>query len=414
MTSAAEQITQTWTFTDDCANTIEHIQTITVEPAPTADWITPPADATLTCEEAISYAATEVSLSYTNNGTAGCLIEGSVLGVIAANYDECGGTITQTWTFTDDCANTIEHIQTITVEPAPTADWITPPADATLTCEEAISYAATEVSLSYTNNGTAGCLIEGSVLGVIAANYDECGGTITQTWTFTDDCANTIEHIQTITVEPAPTADWITPPADATLTCEEAISYAATEVSLSYTNNGTAGCLIEGSVLGVIAANYDECGGTITQTWTFTDDCANTIEHIQTITVEPAPTADWITPPADATLTCEEAISYAATEVSLSYTNNGTAGCLIEGSVLGVIAANYDECGGTITQTWTFTDDCANTIEHIQTITVEPAPTADWITPPADATLTCEEAISYAATEVSLSYTNNGTARMPH
>jgi hypothetical protein len=61
--------------------------------------------------------------------------------------------------------------------------------------------------------------------------------------------------------------------------------------------------------------------------------------------------------------------------------------CEISGSVSGVLAGTFDECGGEQTITWTFTDDCGRTIEHIQTITIEPAPEAEWIDAPADITL---------------------------
>ena len=36
------------------------------------------------------------------------------------------------------------------------------------------------------------------------------------------------------------------------------------------------------------------------------------------------------------------------------------------------------ECGGTLTQTWTFTDDCGRTSTQTQTITVLPAPQAQF------------------------------------
>ena len=92
--------------------------------------------------------------------------------------------------------------------------------------------------------------------------------------------------------------------------------------------------------------------------------------------------AAFVNPPADDNLTCEEAIAYAAAPVNLSYTNNaGTGVCLIAGQVMGVIDANYNECGGSITQTWTFTDNCDRQIQNIQTITVEPAPVAAFVNP---------------------------------
>jgi hypothetical protein len=391
-------LTQTWTFTDDCNRTITQVQTITVQPAPAAAFINPPADISISCDNATTFAAS--SLSYSNAGLGGCLISGSVNGVITGTYDECGGTLTQTWTFTDDCDRTITHVQTITVQPAPVAVWINPPGNITISCDQATSFAAS--SLSYTNAGLGGCLISGSVNGVITGTYDECGGTLTQTWTFTDDCDRTITHVQTIIVQPAPVAAWINPPGNITISCDQATSFAAS--SLSYTNAGLGGCLISGSVNGVITGTYDECGGTLTQTWTFTDDCDRTITHVQTITVQPAPVAVWINPPGNITISCDQATSFAAS--SLSYTNAGLGGCLISGSVNGVITGTYDECGGTLTQTWTFTDDCNRTITHVQTITVQPAPVAVWINPPGNITISCDDATAFAAS--SLSYSNAG------
>jgi hypothetical protein len=386
-------ITRNWKATDDCGHTATCIQTITVEPAPQAqfDAVTP---LTITCDQATTFAAT--NLAYTNAGLGGCLISGQVLGVISGTYDECGGTLTQTWTFTDDCNRTSTQTQTITVEPAPQAqfDAVTP---LTITCDQATTFAAT--NLAYTNAGLGGCLISGQVLGVISGTYDECGGTLTQTWTFTDDCNRTSTQTQTITVEPAPQAqfDAVTP---LTITCDQATTFAAT--NLAYTNAGLGGCLISGQVLGVISGTYDECGGTLTQTWTFTDDCNRTSTQTQTITVEPAPQAqfDAVTP---LTITCDQATTFAAT--NLAYTNAGLGGCLISGQVLGVISGTYDECGGTLTQTWTFTDDCNRTSTQTQTITVEPAPQAqfDAVTP---LTITCDQATTFAATN--LAYTNAG------
>jgi hypothetical protein len=68
----------------------------------------------------------------------------------------------------------------------------------------------------------------------------------------------------------------------------------------------------------------------------------------------------------------------------LSYTNNETGSCEISGTVPGVLAGSFDECGGTQTITWTFTDECGRTITHVQTITIEPAPIAAFVNPPAD------------------------------
>src|SRR5690606_29972662 len=168
---------------------------------------------TLTCDEALTFVAT--NLAYSNNETGACLIEGSVLGVITGSLDECQGTLTQTWTYTDDCGRTIEATQTITIEPAPIAvfDAVTP---LTLTCDEALTFVAT--NLAYSNNETGACLIEGSVLGVITGSFDECQGTLTQTWTDREDTGMNSRHAQTTNAEPGSKEeiDAVTP---LTLTC---------------------------------------------------------------------------------------------------------------------------------------------------------------------------------------------------
>jgi hypothetical protein len=109
------------------------------------------------------------------------------------------------------------------------------------------------------------------------------------------------------------------------------------------------------------------------------------IEHVQTITIEPAPVAEWIDAPADITLTCDEAQNFEVTD--LSYTNNQTDACEISGCLERSLSGTFDECGGEQTITWTFTDECGRTIEHVQTITIEPAPIAEWIDAPGDITL---------------------------
>jgi hypothetical protein len=397
-TECGGSLTQTWTFTDNCNRTITHVQTITVDPAPIAAWQGAPGAITITCDQATSFAAS--NLSYSNNGLGACLIAGQVMGVITGTFTECGGTLTQTWTFTDNCNRTIQHVQTITVDPAPIAAWINAPSNITITCDAATSFAAS--NLSYSNNGLGACLISGQVMGVITGTFNECGGTLTQTWTFTDNCNRTITHVQTISVDPAPIASWINAPSNITITCDQATSFTAS--NLSYTNNGLGACLISGQVMGVITGTFTECGGTLTQTWTFTDNCNRTITHVQTISVDPAPIAAWINAPSNITITCDAATSFAAS--NLSYTNNGLGACLISGQVMGVITGSFTECGGTLTQTWTFTDNCNRTIQHIQTITVDPAPIASWINAPSNITITCDAATSFAASN--LSYSNNG------
>ncbi|MBK7429181.1 MAG: hypothetical protein IPI60_20230, partial [Saprospiraceae bacterium] len=391
--------TITWTFTDDCGRNITHVQTITIDPAPQAAFVNPPADVTLTCDDAQNFVVN--TLAYTNNETGSCEISGSVPGTLAGTFDECGGSQTITWTFTDDCGRNITHVQTITIDPAPQAAFVNPPTDITLTCDAAQNFVVT--TLAYTNNETGSCEISGSVPGTLAGTFDECGGSQTITWTFTDDCGRVITHTQNITIDPAPQAAFVNPPTDITLTCDAAQNFVVN--TLAYTNNETGSCEISGSVPGTLAGTFDECGGSQTITWTFTDDCGRNITHVQTITIDPAPQAAFVNPPTDITLTCDAAQNFVVT--TLAYTNNETGSCEISGSVPGTLAGTFDECGGSQTITWTFTDDCGRNITHVQTITIDPAPQAAFVNPPTDITLTCDAAQNFVVT--TLAYTNNET-----
>src|SRR5690606_23745107 len=109
--------------------------------------------------------------------------------------------------------------------------------------------------------------------------------------------------------------------------------------TLAYTNNETGTFEIAGSVPGTLAGTFDECGGSQTITWTFTDECDRTITHTQNITIDPAPQAAFVDPPTDITLTCDEAQNF--TVNNLDYTNNETDNCEISGSVPGTLAGSF-------------------------------------------------------------------------
>ncbi|MDG5492885.1 T9SS type A sorting domain-containing protein, partial [Psychroserpens sp. SPM9] len=393
-TECGGTIAVSWTYTDNCQRTITASQTVTVLPAPQAEF-EEVEDMTITCEEANSFEPG--SLSYTNGGTGACEISGSVEGQLSGSYTECGGTLEVDWTYTDDCDRTITAKKTITVLPAPQAEFNSVQ-DIQIECELASQYIVT--SLAYTNGGTGACEISGSVEGQLSGTYDECGGTLYVDWTFTDECDRTITARKTITVLPAPAAEF-EEVEDMTVSCEEAASIEAG--SLAYTNGGTGACEISGSVEGQLSGSYTTCGGTLEIDWTYTDACDRTITAKKTITVLPAPQAEF-EEVEDMTISCEEANSFEAG--SLAYTNGGTGVCEISGSVEGEAIPNYTECGGTIAVSWTYTDDCQRTITASQTVTVLPAPQAEF-EEVEDMTITCEEANAFEPG--SLSYTNGGT-----
>jgi hypothetical protein len=397
-TECGGTLTVDWTYTDNCERTITAKKTITVEPAPMAAFDEVD-DMTISCEEAGSFTAD--SLSYTNGASnEACLIAGDVDGELSGEYTECGGTLTVSWTYTDDCERTIEASKTITVLPAPMAAF-DDVEDMTISCDEAGLFTAG--SLSYTNGASnEACLIAGDVDGELSGSYTECGGTLVVDWTYTDECDRTITAKKMITVEPAPMAafgelDHMT------ISCEEAGLLTADY--LSYTNGASnEACLIAGEVEGELSGEYNECGGLLFVDWTYTDDCERTITARQQFKVNPATMAEF-DDAEDMEITCEEANVFEAG--SLGYTNGAiNQACLIAGDVDGELSGSYTECGGTLTVNWTYTDDCERTIEASQTITVLPAPMAEF-DDVENISITCEAANQYLASP--LGYTNGGT-----
>ncbi|MBK8701336.1 MAG: hypothetical protein IPN29_18040 [Saprospiraceae bacterium] len=388
-------ITYTWTFTDQCNRTITHTQNVVVTPMPPAQFLNPPSDITVTCDMIPSAGAL---ITAQNNGPAGCSINQQVTPVQSGNATICGGTITYTWTFTDQCNRTITHTQNVVVTPMPPAQFLNPPSDITVTCDMIPSAGA---MLTAQNNGPAGCNINQQVTPVQSGNATICGGTITYTWTFTDVCNRTITHVQTVVVTPMPPAQFVNPPADVTVTCD---LVPASAPVLAIKNNGPAGCNIDQMVTPVQSGNGTICGGTITYTWTFTDVCNRTTTHTQTITIIPMPPAQFVNPPANITVSCD---MIPAAGPALTAQNNGPAGCNINQSVTPVQSGSATICGGTITYTWTFTDQCNRTITHTQTVTVTPMPPAQFVNPPANVTVNCDMIPAAGAV---LTVTNNGPA----
>jgi gliding motility-associated-like protein len=392
----------TWAYTDPCGRTINHTQNITIQPAPVAQWVNPPANTSITCAEAANY--TVPNLTYSNAGTGGCLIEGQTPAQVTANYSACGGQILAEWIFTDDCDRTITHTQTITVEPADPPVWESVlPADITITCAEAESYVVPD--LTYANASSGSCYGEGSVPGIRSGSYDVCGGSWEIEWSYTDTCGRSITHHQQITIEPSDPPEWINPPGDTVISCAEAATFNVP--NLPYTNNATGGCSVDGSAPGILTGTYDECGGAWELNWTYTDPCGRTINHTQHITIEPADAPQWVDPPIDITITCAEAESYTIPE--LAYTNTSAGSCLIAGNVPGTRTGSFDACGGSWTISWEYTDPCGRTINHTQNITIEPTDAPQWVNPPADITITCAEADAFTIPDLTFRNNSGGT-----
>jgi len=190
---------------------------------------------------------------------------------------------------------------------------------------------------------------------------NECGatGSATVTWTAEDESGNTVTSTPATFIILDTTPPVINCPADVTLECPADTSVEA---------NGSA---TAGDTCGTVTITHSDqsqpgCGsaGTLTRTWTATDECGNSSSCVQIITVVDT-TPPVITCPMRVTLECPADTSVEA---------NGSA---TAGDACGTVTITHSDqwqpsCGntGTLTRTWMATDECGNSSSCVQIITV--------------------------------------------
>ena len=355
--SCPEVITRTYSVTDDCGSSINVTQTITINDITPPVFSPPPANITVECVDDVP---AMIDLSWTDNcDGAGTVtgVDGPVLGP-----PSCGGTFTRTWTYTDACGNVATETQDITVFDTTPPVFATPPANIIVEC---VGDVPAMIDLSWTDN----CDGTGTVAGVDGAIIGgSCGGTITRTWTYMDACENVVTATQVITVDDT-TPPSASNPEGISVECVDDVPLADLSVVTDAADNCTSIPTIS-----FVSDNSDgnTCPEIITRTYSVADDCGNEIMVTQTITVND------ITPPTASNLAgvnveCVDDIPVADISVVTDAADNCTTIPTIS-----FISDNSDgnTCPEIITRTYSVTDDCGNSTNVTQTITVSD------ITPP--------------------------------
>ena len=346
--------------------------------------VTPPAPVELECSTDLPAPATTIT-NFLALGGAGAsdncaptadLTVSSVTGALVG--DECSGTISRTYTITDYCGNStdVDHVFNVSDDTAPV---VTAPDAVELECSTNLPAAAATIAeylalagADAVDNCTAqGDLTVSHVDGALAG--DECSGTITRTYTITDECANgtDVDHVFNVSDDTAPV---VTAPDAVELECSTNLPAAAATIAeylalagADAADNCTAqGDLTVSHVDGALAG--DECSGTITRTYTITDECANgtDVAHVFNVSDDTAPV---VTAPDAVELECSTNLPAAAATIAeyLALTGADAAdNCTAQGDLTvshvdGALAG--DECSGTITRTYTISDYCGNSAD---------------------------------------------------
>jgi HYR domain len=396
-----DDITVTWTATDDCGNSSSTSAVIVVNKDETAPTITAPANLRLTCvgdQQDNQAAITDWLDNYTISD--GCDNDVDVkydFDRTLINY--CvGRDLVVTWTATDDCGNSSTTSAIIVIVRDETAPLIIAPANLTLSCVQDQQDNQAAIT-DWLDNYVAGDRCDSDVKVTHSFNnttIDYCtGADIIVTWTATDDCGNTSRTSATIVVNQDVTPPAITAPADLTLSCvknQQDNQAAITDWLDNYTVSD--GCDSEVTVKHSFNnTTIDYCtGADLVVTWTATDDCGNTSQTSATIVVVQDGTAPTITAPANLTLFCvpdQQDNQAAITDWLDNYTVSD--GCDSDVKVtydFDRTLINY--CvGRDLVVTWTATDDCGNTSSTSATIVIVRDQTPPTITAPSNLFLFC-------------------------
>jgi mannose-1-phosphate guanylyltransferase len=363
----AGRIIRTYVATDDCGNSDEFVQIITLvdETAPVIEVM--PENMTVECDQDIP----GFEPVFSDN----CDEELDVSAISAIVQLDCGYQIQRSWTATDDCENEITVSQTITVVDTTAPVLSSLPSDATYECTEV---PAAEILTASDNCDQS---VEVEFTEVITPL--SCGFEVVRTWTATDECGNEVTHTQTITAADvtAPVISGV--PSNITIECGQAIPAPSSNVMVMDNCDNAPDLTVSDVEM------TDNCAGYIVRTWTATDACGNSSEAVQLIFIEDTTAPEFITQVQDVTVNCDELPEAAVVEAIDACDQNVT---ITFDEILG------EGCPYTITRTWTATDDCGNEAMLVQVISVVDNEAPVFNSFPIFTAVECDEVAAYLLT----------------
>uniref|UniRef100_UPI00260A4D83 gliding motility-associated C-terminal domain-containing protein n=1 Tax=uncultured Psychroserpens sp. TaxID=255436 RepID=UPI00260A4D83 len=397
-----------YTITDDCGNSTTLNATLTLEDTIAPDLSNCTVENTqLECSDTENESLADAWNAANIAALETCAVDScdtDFTGQVTSDYDfnnlntTCGpcGTISVTYTITDDCGNetTLSAVLTFGDETIPDLSNCDVQ-DVTLECSGDENET---LANDWNENNIVALQTCADDLGIAVTsdyNYtnfvETCGlsGSITVTYTVSDECGNSASLQSTLTIEDT-TPPTFTVPADVTLECDQDPSDLSLTGDVTDETDVCSG-LLEATYIDTVANGSCASESVITRTWTLADDCGNTTTLVQTITVQDT-TAPTFTVPADVTLECDDDINdIVLTGDVTDEADNCSTG--LEATFTDDVAQGDCPNSSIITRTWTLTDDCDNTTTLVQTITVQDT-TAPTFTAPANVTLECDADIS--------------------
>lgn len=391
------QIKRTYQVTDECGNKGTCIQTINVTDNRPPVISSGPAPVTVTCASEVP--APNIALVIATDNCSGVTV--TVAGDVISNQTCINRfTITRTYVVTDECGNSAEFVQTITVNDNVPPIIVTPPAISGVECGGSVpapyattaEFVAAGGQVSDNCTGGAGNAVTITFVGDATAP-GSCANSyiITRTYRATDACGNSATATQTINVSDV-TPPIIIAPAPVTVTCASDVP--APNIALVSATDNCSGNDVTITFVNDVISNQS-CANqyTITRTYRATDACGNSATATQIITVNDNVPPAISAPPAITGIECSSAVPAPYGNASQFIAAGGQVGDNCSGTVIVSFvseAVTPGSCANryTITRTYRATDVCGNSSTATQTIEVNDV-TPPAITCPAPVTVTC-------------------------
>ncbi|WP_425075577.1 gliding motility-associated C-terminal domain-containing protein [Psychroserpens sp. S379A] len=355
-------ITRTWTLVDECGNETSLNQTISIEDnaAPT---FTVPEDITIECHQ--DYTDLSITGDVTDeNDNCNTNLEATYSDNISNGICANASVIIRTWTLIDDCGNTTTNTQVInvtdTIGPSFTA-----PVDLTVQCDQDVNdLTITGDVTDETDNcdtNLEATYTDSIVNGSCTNEYE-----IIRIWEVTDSCNNSYNATQIINVVDT-TNPTFTVPDNITIECDQDPNdLTLTGDVTDEADNCSTG--LEATYTDIIEPGICANDSIIRRTWRLVDECGNTTDIEQVISVEdttaPVMTSDF-----------EEIINVVCNDIPDIPSPEFQDACSSNMSVIAPDPSNeviidIDADNYQIIRTWTVTDECMNSNDYVQTINV--------------------------------------------
>ncbi|MFN0030853.1 MAG: T9SS type A sorting domain-containing protein [Flavobacteriales bacterium] len=339
---------RTWTLTDGCGNETTQTWTITVTDNEAPAIIGVPSDITINCGDDI----TEAVVFADDN----CDPNASVSLTASTEPNECGYIFIRTWTANDACGNENMASQIITVEDNIPPVFTFVPGTAVIDCDDNLEETLTEVAEASDECSSVTVTYQdiSDVLGT------ECAISFIRQWLATDGCGNVTTANQQVIVTDISAPEFIDFPQDVTvMSCGDIPSI--DDANVTYQDN----C----SNVTVVVNEEEEnlgCANSyvLHRTWTLTDGCGNQTSMTWNIYVVDEESPQVLDIPDNYTVSCGDDIA----EVNITAIDNCSAADDIEISLHA--KTTFMPCGYIFVRVWTVTDECGNTTEVVQEITV--------------------------------------------